>query len=46
MTLAILALVLGPSCVVFLVGCMLVLTRSWRPLVRPPMRVKQRRRAV
>ena len=46
MTLAILALVLGPSCLVFLIGCLLVLTRSWRPQIRPPMRVKQRGRAI
>ncbi len=46
MTLAILALVLGPSFVVFLTGCLLVFTRSWRPLVRGPVRAKQRGRAI
>jgi hypothetical protein len=46
MELAILALVLGPSVVVFLIGCMLAITRSWRPLDRGPVRMKQRGRPI
>jgi hypothetical protein len=46
MTLAILALVLGPSLVVFLIGCLLAFTRSWRPQFRGPVRLKQPGRPV
>jgi hypothetical protein len=44
MTLAILALVLGPSCVVFLAGCLVAFTRTWRPLGRGPVRASSRGR--
>jgi hypothetical protein len=46
MTLAILALVLGPSCVVFIVGCLLAFMRSWRPMVQRLVPVKERGRAI
>lgn len=46
MTLAFLALVLGPSFAVFLTGCVLAFTRSWRPQFRSQVRVKQRGRAI
>jgi hypothetical protein len=46
MTLAILALVLGPSFAVFIGGCLLVFTRTWRPQLRGPVRIKQRGRAI
>jgi hypothetical protein len=45
MTLAILALVLGPSCVVFLAGCLVAVTRTIGPQLRGPERVGQRGRA-
>jgi hypothetical protein len=46
MTLAILALVLGPSFAVFLGGCVIALTRSFRPQLRTQVRIKQRGRAI
>jgi hypothetical protein len=46
MTLAILALVLGPSVAVFIAGCLIAITRSFRPQFRGPVRVKQRGRAI
>ena len=42
MELAILALVLGPSCVVFLAGCVLALARPWLPQQRGAVRVRSR----
>lgn len=46
MELAILALVLGPSCIVFLAGCLLALTRPWRPEPRGAVRVRSRGRVA
>ena len=45
MELAILAVVLGPSCLVFLAGCVLALTRGWRPEPRG-VRVRSRGRVA
>ena len=46
MELAIMALVLGPSILVFLIGCLLAFTRSLQPELRGPVRMKPRGRAV
>jgi hypothetical protein len=42
----VLALVLGPSVVVFLGGCLVALTRTIAPLFRAPVRLKQRGRPI
>ena len=46
MELAILALVLGPSCVVFLAGCVLALARPWLAAPRGEVRVRSRGRVA
>jgi hypothetical protein len=46
MELAILALFLAPSLLVFLVGCVLAVARTVRPQVRPPLRTRPRGRAA
>ena len=44
MELAVVALIIGPSCIVFAAGCLLALIRTWQARTR--MTVQTRKRAV
>ena len=46
MTLEILALILAPSILVFLIGCAVALVRTFSPSPRPVRRAKTRARAT
>jgi len=46
MELAVVAIILGPSCLVFFAGCVLALSRTWRLRTRSPLRTRTRRRTT
>ena len=42
MELAVVALIIGPSCIVFAAGCLLALVRTWQARTHSPLRTRTR----